>query len=268
MKQVKAQYAIIKKMVNSPVRNIKYGWIPDLPDQRDYPYIRLAVKILPVPPKIDLRSYCSPVENQGSLGSCTACALVGNLELLKLRKLKKRLNFSKLFLYYNERAVRRAVKSDSGASIRDGIKSLVNLGDCLEKLWPYAEKKFKVKPDLQAYKDALEYQIKSYYRINTIAEMKHTLAGGFPFVFGFAVYESFESPKVEESGIVPLPHIGERVVGGHAVLAVGYDDSRQYFIVRNSWGKSWGKEGYFFMPYKYLTSRSLSADFWTIRDME
>lgn len=259
---------MIENMINFSGRNIKYGWIPDIPDQRDYPYIRLAISIPPLPPKVDLRSYCSLVENQGSLGSCTACALVGNLEFLKLRKFKKAINFSKLFLYYNERTVRGTVKSDSGASIRDGIKSLVNLGDCREKYWPYVESKFSVKPDLHSYEDALDYQIKSYYRINTIAEMKHTLAGGFPFVFGFAVYESFESPRVEDSGIMPMPHIGERVLGGHAVLAVGYDDSKQYFTVRNSWGKGWGKDGYFFMPYKYLANRSLSADFWTVRDME
>jgi C1A family cysteine protease len=249
-------------------RNPKYGWIPDLPDIRDFPYVRLAAVLPPFPPTVDLRSFCTSVENQGKLGCCTACALVGNLEFLKMKNAKKLIDFSKLFLYFNERVIRHTEKIDSGASIRDGIKTLVKVGDCQESFWTYDTKKFKVKPSVDAYKDALNYQITNYYRINSVDEMKHTLSAGFPFVFGFAVYESFESKEVTKTGIVPMPDPSERMVGGHAVCAVGYDDKKQYFIIRNSWGTIWGDHGYFYMPYDYILNKSLAADFWTIREME
>lgn len=249
-------------------RNPKYGWIPDLPDQRDFLYSQLVIPIPRLPAAVDLRSHCTPVENQGQLGSCTACALVGNLEFIKKQKLKKIINFSRLFLYYNERVIRHTQNSDSGSSIRDGIKTLVKTGDCLESLWPYDIAKFAVKPPQKAYDEAQDSEITKYFRLHAADEMKHTLSGGYPFVFGFAVYESFESPKVTKTGLVPLPKKDERLVGGHAVMAVGYDDTKNYFIVRNSWGASWGDKGYFYMPYAYLTNTKLSSDFWTIRAME
>lgn len=255
-------------MFDLPLRNPKYGWIPDLPDVRDYPYIQLAVRIPTLPPKADIREYCTPVENQGDIGCCTACALVGNLEYLKKQKLKKLINFSRLFLYYNERVIRHTEKVDSGASLRDGIKTLVKLGDCLESKWSFSPKKLFTKPTATSYENALNYQINGYYRLHTLEEMKHTLSLGFPFVFGFAVYESFESDTVARTGIVPMPDPAERMVGGHAVMAVGYDDGDKQFIIRNSWGSAWGKNGYFFMPYQYLTNHNLASDFWTIREME
>jgi C1A family cysteine protease len=95
--------------------------------------------------------------------------------------------------------------------------------------------------------------------------MRGCLAAGYPFVFGFTVYSSFEGQEVAKTGVVSMPTPDEQVVGGHAVLAVGYDDASQAFIVRNSWGAGWGQEGYFTMPYAYLTTRALSSDFWTIR---
>jgi len=255
-------------MLDLVPRNKKYGWIPDLPDQRDFSYESLGLGIPLLPNKIDLRSLCTPIENQGDIGSCTANALVGNLEYLKKKKTKKIIDFSRLFLYYNERVLRNTVKVDSGASIRDGIKTLVKLGDCLEKTWPYNIKHFEDKPTAAAYQSAKDYQIKSYYRIKTTEEMKHTLSTGFPFVFGFALYESFEIKTVAKTGNVSLPKEGERLLGGHAVMAVGFDDSKKTFIVRNSWGEKWGDHGYFYMPYGYLSNSRLSSDFWTIRDME
>jgi C1A family cysteine protease len=95
--------------------------------------------------------------------------------------------------------------------------------------------------------------------------MKGCLASGYPFALGFTVYDSFESAEVASTGIVPMPTRSESVLGGHAVLAVGYDDSQQRFLVRNSWGNSWGMQGYFTMPYTYLTSRHLASDFWVIK---
>jgi len=251
-------------MANTPLhyRNPKYGWIPDLPDKRDFLYKTLVPQITPLPGRVDLRMKCSPVENQGNLGSCTACALTGNLEFLKNRS-----DFSELFLYYNERAIRNTQNADSGASLRDGIKSLVKLGDCLESYWPYIIDKFTLKPDEKAYLDALKYLVLSYYRISSVPEMKHTLVSGYPFVFGFSVYESFEEPGVAQTGIVPLPAPTEHLLGGHAVMAVGFNEANQQFIVRNSWGNAWGDHGYFYMPYDYLDNSSLSSDFWTIRDI-
>ena len=249
-------------------RSPRYGWIPDLPDQRDFPYTKLAAVPPSLPIHIDLRAQCSPIENQGDIGSCTACALVGNLEFLKKKLNGTVIDFSRLFLYYNERVIRHTVKTDSGSSIRDGIKTLVRAGDCLESLWPYNINKLTDKPTADCYKEALDHQIKRYYRLHTLEEMKHTLQTGYPFVFGFAVYESFEAALVTKTGVVPMPKKGERVLGGHAVMAVGYNDDTNYFIVRNSWGAAWGDRGYFRMPYAYLTNTSLSSDFWTIRDME
>jgi C1A family cysteine protease len=174
-------------------------------------------------------------------------------------------DFSRLFIYYNERAIEHTIKSDSGAMIRDGIKTLNKQGVCSETKWPYLVSKFQVKPTPVCYKDAGKHKITSYRRTMTLDEMRACLAEGFPFVFGFTVYESFESQAVAKTGVVTMPKKGEKSLGGHAVLAVGYNDVKERFIVRNSWGEGWGMKGYFTMPYKYVADRNFSDDFWTIR---
>jgi C1A family cysteine protease len=247
-----------------------YGWRPDIPDYRDHLYgavHRIARKL---PPKVDLRSYCSPIEDQGTLGSCTGNALAGALEYLERKNPQPKpfVDLSRLFIYYNERVLENSVATDSGAAIRDGIKTLAKQGVCSEKSWPYVISKFAVKPKASCYKEALDHQITEYQRLSTLDEMRDCLARGFPFVFGFSVYESFETQKVAKTGIMPMPSKGERMVGGHAVCGVGYDDAKKTLIVRNSWGKNWGMEGYFAMPYQYLTNSNLSDDFWTIRQAE
>jgi C1A family cysteine protease len=173
---------------------------------------------------------------------------------------------SRLFIYYNERVIEGTVASDSGAMIRDGIKTVAKQGACPETTWPYLIQKFATKPTHASYVQAAKHKVSLYQRLTPIAsQLKGCLASGFPFVFGFTVYESFESPAVAKTGKVPMPGPTESVLGGHAVMAVGYDESKQVFIVRNSWGPGWGIKGYFTMPYAYLTNPHLADDFWTIR---
>jgi C1A family cysteine protease len=239
-----------------------YGWIPDRPDHRDFLYSAIAPKVK-LPVIIDLRNEDSPIENQGHLGSCTANALAGHLQFLEKITGQNYKDLSRLFIYYNERAIEGTVGFDSGAMIRDGIKVLAKYGACPEKIWPYDISKFTIKPSAACYKEGLKSCISSYRRLQTLDEMLNCLAEGYPFVFGFTVYESFESLKVAQTGIVPMPKKSERTLGGHAVMAIGYDQKQKRFIVRNSWGPQWGQSGYFTMPYAYL--ETLASDFWTIR---
>lgn len=246
----------------------KYGWIPDLPDQRDHLY--RVVHPLPkeLPPSADLRECCSSIEDQGGLGSCTANALAGALEFLERKNGVPFKDLSRLFVYYNERVMIHTVRVDSGATLRDGIKTLAKQGVCTEKLWPYVISKFDRRPSAVCYREAEDFQITSYERILTLNEMRACLAEGFPFVFGFSVYESFEAIEVSRTGVVPMPGPDERMLGGHAVMAAGYDERKKVFIVRNSWGTGWGMDGYFTMPFAYLEDRNLSDDFWTVRKGE
>jgi C1A family cysteine protease len=150
--------------------------------------------------------------------------------------------------------------------IRDGIKSVAKRGVCKEDTWPYDIAKFREKPGPQCYDEARKYRAVQYQRIiRNLNQMKGCLASGYPFVFGFAVYESFLSAEVARTGIVPMPQPTEEFAGGHCVTAVGFQDDKQCFIVRNSWGTGWGMQGYCLMPYAYLMQSQLSADFWTIR---
>jgi C1A family cysteine protease len=208
---------------------------------------------------------CPPYD-QGPIGSCTANAIAGAIEFDRMKQKLSDFVPSRLFIYYNERVIEGTVGIDSGAMIRDGIKSVASQGVCPEAEWPYVISKFTRKPPAKAYKDAkLDRAVQYQSIVQDINQMKGCLASGYPFIFGFTVYESFESPEVARTGHAPMPRFGERAVGGHAVMAVGYDDARQWFVVRNSWGAGWGMKGYFTMPYAYLLQGGLSQDFWTIR---
>ena len=254
-----------------PTRRIaRYGWIPDLPDARDHLYAAPPRFLTNLPPSVDLRDGCpKEVYDQGQLGSCTANAIGAAFEFALLKQQLTDFMPSRLFIYYNERVMEGTVNSDSGAMIRDGIKSVHRQGVCPESEWPYDITKFTERPSDQCYADALHHQVLSYQRIPQILnQMKGCLANGFPFVFGFTVYESFESDQVAQSGVVPMPATGEQVLGGHAVLAVGYDDAAQRFLVRNSWSDKWGQGGYFTMPYAYLQDRQLASDLWAILQVE
>lgn len=246
----------------------KYGWKPDVPDFNDFPFTRLIRIPKKLPPAIDLRPGCSPVEDQEQLGSCTGNASAGGVEFLELKDGAAFCDVSRLFIYRGARVIEGTVAQDSGAEIRDCVKSLAKQGVCSEKSWPYVIGKFADKPPAACYKEALTRQILSYYRIKTLAEMKACLAAGLPFIFGFAVYESFESEQVARTGKVPMPKPFESQLGGHAVLAVGYNDKQKRFIVKNSWGTDWGMKGYFTLPYAYLENRDLSDDLWAITKQE
>jgi len=244
-----------------------YGWKPDLQDQRDFQYKVTAPAVLPA--KVDLRANCPPVYDQGQLGSCTANAIAGALEFEQIKK-KLMTPFvpSRLFIYYNERVMEGTVNSDAGAMIRDGVKSVNQLGACKETTWPYVIAKFKKKPTKTAYTEALKYQSKVYSSVGQdMNSVRACLAAGDVFVFGFTVYTSFEGPDIAKTGIMPMPAANEKVLGGHAVAAVGYDDAKKWIIVRNSWGTGWGDKGYFYMPYDFFFSK-LTSDFWVIKDIE
>jgi C1A family cysteine protease len=249
----------------------RYGWIPDIPDQRDFQYAAPVQVVGALPSQVDLRAQ-GPQEiyDQGQLGSCTANAIAAAIEFDQMKQgLSDVATPSRLFIYYNERVMEGTVNSDSGAQIRDGIKSVAQQGDCPETEWPYDITQFQVQPPQQCYDDALQHKAVIYQSVaRTLSQMKGCLAAGYPFVYGFTVYESFESDGVAQTGQVPMPSGDEQVIGGHAVMAVGYDDDQQVFIVRNSWGPNWGDGGHFYMPYAYFLDENLSDDFWTIRAVQ
>ncbi len=309
-----------------------FGWIPDLPDNRDYtrehPKIAPLLAKLPSKPSsgtpttakllssTDLRSFCSPVFDQGSMGSCTANAAAGMLEYHNRRTFGKDTALSRLFIYKATRDLMLS-KGDSGAYIRATMGSLALCGCPPEKYWGYEEDKLDVAPPAFCYSYASNYQALSYFRLdeksgttkedaklaslntptngkdmpkilssaasspsnsvvspapaktraNTLLEIKQTLASSLPVMFGFTVYDSIKS--VSEDGRIPYPTRGESVLGGHAVLAVGYDDNLTIgdkfgaFLIRNSWGEAWGEKGYGWLPYEYLLG-GLAEDWWCL----
>ncbi len=255
--------------VRRPSSHGGYGWVRDLPDARDHLYAAPLMSLRRgLPPSVDLRPKCPPVYDQGQLGSCTANGIGAAIEFDQRKQRVKEFTPSRLFIYYNERVIEGSVNQDSGAQIRDGVKSVAKLGAPPETDWPYDISKFTDKPPAKAYRDALKDVVTSYSRVtHNLTNMQGCLADGYPFVFGFTVYESFESAKVAKTGIVPMPAPGEQVLGGHCVMAVGYNDKQRRFIVRNSWGPKWGIAGYFLMPYEYLINPDLSTDFWTLRSV-
>ncbi|MGH9407985.1 MAG: C1 family peptidase [Vicinamibacterales bacterium] len=251
-------------------RTRRYGWIPDLPDVRDRLFAARPEALAALPPRMDLRDHCPAVYNQGTLGSCTANAIAAAVQFDRAKQaLADVFTPSRLFIYYNERAIEGTVDSDAGAMLRDGIKSVAKLGAPHEALWPYVVRRFRDRPSAAAFKDGARHDAVAYQRLpHVIEQLKGCLASGYPFVFGFTVYESFEAALVARTGAVPMPKRGESVLGGHAVLAVGYDDTTTRFIVRNSWGPDWGQHGYFTMPYAYLLDQDLSDDFWNVQTVQ
>ncbi|MBD1393507.1 C1 family peptidase [Mucilaginibacter glaciei] len=246
--------------------NVYYGWKPDLPDFRDFRYAAPAPVLEALPAKADLREKCPPVYNQAQLGSCTANAIAGAFEFDLMKQAAPVFTPSRLFIYYNTRVIENTVNTDAGAYLRDGMSSISNIGVCNEQIWPYNISEFATKPFESCYKKAAGHKALSFYRVDrSLDQMKGCLADGYPFVFGFSVYEQFESQEAAATGTVNLPLQTDKFKGGHAVVAVGYNDAAERFLVRNSWGEGWGMHGYFTLPYAYLLNEHLSDDFWTLR---
>jgi len=271
----------------------RMGWIPSLPDVRDYDpgtpgVIELLAKI-GVPRyrfhqpagRVDLRQWCPPVEDQGNLGSCTANAGVGLVEYYERRVYSKYIDASRLFLYKATREL-LGLKGDSGADLRSTMKALALYGVPPETEWPYTDdkKKFDLDPPARLYAEAANFKALKYYRhdpagtaaADVLASLKAGIQAGHPAMFGFTVYSSIA--EAEKGGKVPFPGSKDKVEGGHAVVAAGYDDSLNIqgqgspetvgaLLVRNSWGPTWGEAGYMWLPYEYVL-RGLASDFWSI----
>ena len=247
-----------------------YGWHRDTSREGDEFHLFAIHPNLAQITQVDLRKLCPPVYDQGQLGSCTANAIAGAYQFDEMKQNESGVFMpSRLFIYYNERVIEHDVSEDSGGQLKDGIGSIANTGVCPESEWPYNISKFAVKPPQACYTTANNHKSISYKRVTqNLNQMKQCLIEGFPFVFGFTVFESFESEQVAETGIVPMPNVEtEQCLGGHAVVCVGYDDTKQSFIIRNSWGNSWGLAGYFYMPYAYLENDQLASDLWTVRQV-
>ena len=247
---------------NTLTRN--YTWCPDVPDPRDKLY---TVSRKNLPPWVVSLCIDNKVENQGQLGSCTGNAATTALEVaLKLGPMQ----LSRLMAYYNARDIEGTIDSDAGATIRSVIKGLMKVGACEESTWPYKASRFKAKPSPAAYAGADEIVKMAkadglvYKRVTSLTGLLNAIATGSPVVFGFVVPESFEN--LPASGIQPLPKKGESMLGGHAVVADGYNMEKKYVWVRNSWGADWGLNGYFKMPFAWFTdSRRLVDDMWLIK---
>jgi C1A family cysteine protease len=268
------------------------GWLRDLPDFRDYTPDEETVKpqleaigaadaeAVAAPASVDLRPYCSPIENQGSLGSCTANATVGLVEYFERRAHGRFIDASRLFLYKATRDLLHWT-GDTGAYLRSTMGALALFGVPPEEYWPYNIARFDIEPSSFLFSFAANYKAIKYYRLDPtgtspaalLTRIKANLASGLPPIFGFTVYSSIS--QAANSGKIPYPANGDRVVGGHAMLVVGYDDQMTItnsvsgasttgaLIVRNSWGTGWGDHGYGYLPYDFVIHR-LAVDFWSL----
>lgn len=258
----KQSYKSANKIILRDCKPVAFHWKPDRPDPRDYLYQATNKTIAP---KVDLRNFCSPIEDQGNLGSCTGQAIAGAIEYLYYRANNKN-DISRLYIYYYERALLGTINYDSGAYIRDGIKVISKNGAPIEKLWPYVISKYQVKPTFAADTDAARRKVTLYERALSFNACIDALNNGFPVTIGFYVYSSFMNKSVSTTGMMPYPNVTrESLLGGHAVLLVGYDNATQRFIARNSWGSKWGDKGYFYMPYQVIQNTAMSQDFWVVK---
>ncbi|CCH91861.1 Similar to tr/Q3VKM6/Q3VKM6_9CHLB Peptidase C1A [Microcystis aeruginosa PCC 9432] len=282
------------------------GWLPDYPDIRDVTFQservpsklqalgqpsvkQMLAKVgattsapAALPTSVDLRPWCSPIEDQKTIGSCTAHAGVGLVEYFERRAFGKHLDASRLFLY---KVTRNLLKwtGDTGAFLRSTMYALTLFGVPPEEYYPYNTADFDKEPSAFCYAFGQSYQAISYYRLdppgttrsNLLTQIKTYLANGLPSMFGFTVYSSISQANTN-GGKIPYPTRGERVEGGHAIDAVGYDDNLKIkntnvggiettgaLLIRNSWGTGWGSAGYGWLPYKYVLD-GLATDWWSL----
>jgi C1A family cysteine protease len=213
---------------------------------------------------MDLRANCAPVYNQGQLGACTGFAAAkGMLEFLLRKKTGNAPSMAALYLYYYERSAEHTIGRDAGAQIVDSAFVLRSRGCATEVNCPYNIDTFENAPNANSEAEAPHYRVSTTSHLHTIADMINCLCEGYVFIGGIDIFESFESDAVAASGIVPMPQPGEKLMGGHAVCFVGFDMKRGAFLVRNSWGADWGLDGYFWLPFQFVTS--YGSDFWTAR---
>ncbi len=273
-------------------RVIGTGWLTDRPDVRDRTTERPSVQQLlaqtgeptvgteQLPTAVDLREWCSPIEDQGSLGSCTAQAGSALVEYYERRALGHHLDASRLFLYKVTRQL-MGVTGDTGAYLRTTMAALALFGAPPEKYWPYQIAEFEAEPTPFVFGLADNFEALEYYRLDpatstqtdTLARIRSHLASGLPAMFGFPVYASIA--QAATSGEIPFPGDDDSMQGGHAVVAVGYDDSRPIggsagttattgaLLIRNSWGTDWGDHGYGWLPYDYVLQGG-ATDWWTM----
>ncbi len=259
----------------------RYGWLPDPFDHRDLGLksarVAAALKATQqktrgamkgsapksTPSHVDLRKHCSPIEDQGAIGSCTAQSVVGLLEYLWRQTQGNPLDGSRLFLY---KATRNLLgwTGDTGAFVRTTIKATRLFGVCPEDYWPYEEETYDAEPPAFCYSFARNFRALVYYRLESkVSALKQSLGQGIPFAFGFTCFQSIDDDEVGETGVIPFPGADEADVGGHAVVAVGYEDAKKRFTIRNSWGREWGDKGYGYLPYKYF-DQNLADDCWCL----
>jgi C1A family cysteine protease len=246
------------------------GMIRGLGDIRDYRFAAPPAAA-PALPSVDLRPRMPPIGDQGQLGSCTAWASTAAYRYELDRQQLADFEPSELFQYYRSREImgRQYLKVDSGAEIRDAVKALAKYGACPEALWPYDISKFAKAPPAKATRAAKPHLVLQYQAVDpTAAAIESALASALPVVIGISIYASFESDEVARTGVVPMPSTTEQLLGGHAVLIVGYDRQASRFTVRNSWGPGWGDQGYFYLPYEYVLNAQLASDFWVLAKVE
>lgn len=245
-----------------------YGYLPDHGDYRDFRFMGVA-EPGQLPASVDLRSLLLAVYDQGRTNSCVSQATAAAHWWAHKKNGLAAENPSRLFIYYEARRLEMRQFYDGGCMIRDAIRVLVGEGVCPESEWPFSVKNVNVRPGRDCYRAAGKEQVIAYYRLgNDVQAMRQCLADGFPFVVGMSVYDSMETDAVARSGVVPLPTSEDSLVGGHAVLVVGYNDNMKRFIVRNSWSNRWGQAGYFTLDYAYLGNANLATDLWCIKGVE
>lgn len=252
-------------MPNLEIRAVKrYGWSPSLPDLRDLIADTAELGVLD---EVDPRADLDKPYDQGPLGSCTGNAVGACVDYdAQLNGNPYPTWPSRLMIYYGEREIEGSIEIDAGAYGRDGFKFCKKVGAADETIWTYDISRFTERPSAEAYADGEKRRISAYKAVpRSLDQFKAVLSNRQTIAFGFSVYESFEGPDVAKTGIMPMPQRGERMMGGHEVLLIGYlKDEPNYALVRNSWGTSWGIGGHFLMPWSVLLDSNMSSDFRTI----